>query len=148
LLGDHDLITKAVCYEASVRVPAMLVPPRGTPRSRPIREELIQGIDLAVSILDLAGADTHGLAGRSLLGADRTERDAVFSQIATFSMVRTEEWKLIVDTPTLEPQACYRLSTDPDERRDLVDDPATAPVIRQLTDRYLRDYARGVVPMG
>ncbi|HET7572622.1 MAG TPA: sulfatase-like hydrolase/transferase [Gaiellaceae bacterium] len=141
LLGDHGLVTKAVFYEASVRVPLLVVPPRGQAHAAREERRLVQGIDAAATILELAGADTGGLAGRSLLTA--APRPVVFSEIGAFSMVATPELKLVVETETLEPQALYDLRTDPDELRDVAGDPAYADAVRELVERRLRPYAAG-----
>jgi len=143
LLGDHGLITKAVFYDASVRVPVLVVPPRGHALPRGEEWRLVQGIDVAATILDVAGADGSGLAGRSLLGDAR--RSVVFSEIGDFSMVATRELKLVVESGTLEPQVLYDLRADPDERHDVAADPKYASAIAELVERRLRPYVAGDV---
>jgi arylsulfatase A-like enzyme len=123
LLGDHGLITKAVFYETSVRVPGLLVPPRGGSPAAVRVDDVIQGIDLPATMLELAGADTSGLDGVPLTHGgtlDVPNRQAAFSEIGAFTMVATDEAKLVVSNATLEPQACYDLRADPHERHDLV----------------------------
>jgi arylsulfatase len=143
LLGDHGLITKGVFYDASVRVPALIVPPRG---GAAVSDELVQGIDVVTTILDLAGADRTGLSGRSLRpGSDEPRRDAVFSQVGAFTMVATDDYKLVAETATCEPQALYDLRSDPDERRDVLADPAYAAVAVELVETRVGPYLRGDV---
>lgn len=134
LLGDHGLITKGVFYDASVRVPALVVPPRSARRKV---DSLVQGIDVVWTILELAGADRSGLSGRSLL--DGEARDAVFSQVGAFTMAATGRWKLVVETATREPQALYDLSSDPEERRDVLDAQRSVAgrLVATLVDPYL-----------
>jgi arylsulfatase len=143
LLGDHGLITKAVFYDSSVRVPIVVTPPPGA-HCDASADAFVQGIDVPATILDLAGADRSGLAGASLLPADEVSgRTAVFSEISAFTMVATAEWKLVVESATLEPQALYDLVRDPDERVDLSRDPAHSETIAGLVDTRLRPYLAG-----
>jgi choline-sulfatase len=139
LLGDHGLLTKGVFYETSVRVPLVVVPPR---RDRRVVGDLVQGIDLVATILELAGADRSGLSGRSLLG-DGPRRTAVFSQVGAFTMAATREWKLIVETAGCRPQALYDLRADPDETRDVL--AANAPVAASLVSDLVEPYLAGAV---
>lgn len=141
LLGDHGLVTKAVFYGASVQVPVLVVPPRGREAERRDEWRLVQGIDVAATLLALAGAEAGGLAGRSLL--DGEPRPVVFSEIGAFSMVATPELKLVVETATMAPQALYDLRSDPDELTDVSGDPAYARTIAELVERRLRPYAAG-----
>ena len=143
LLGDHGLITKAVFYETSVRVPGLVVPPRGGAAGPSagasgtaddisgsaaslagIRvADFIQAMDLPVTMLELAGADTSGLDAVPLISDGKLNvpaREAAFSEIGVFTMVTTHDAKLVVESATLEPQACYDLRNDPYERHDLV----------------------------
>lgn len=141
LLGDHGLVTKAVFYSASVRVPVLVVPPRGREAGRREEWRLVQGIDVAATILALAGAETGGVAGRNLL--DGEPRPVVFSEIGAFAMVATSELKLVVETATMAPQALYDLRADPDELTDVAGDPAYADAVAELVERRLKPYAAG-----
>ena len=134
LLGDHGLVTKANFYEASVRVPALLVPPRGRARPAAALDALAQGIDVPATILELAGADRSGLAGRSLLGDPA--RTAVLSEIGAFSMALAGGLKLVVETASLEPQMLHDLRSDPDERVDLLGDPTYGQPVAELLDLF------------
>ncbi|HET7572641.1 MAG TPA: sulfatase-like hydrolase/transferase [Gaiellaceae bacterium] len=137
LIGDHGLMNKAVFYEGSVRVPALVVPPGGGPAAR--SDELAQGLDVVATILDVAGADRDGLAGRSLL--EPGGRDDVVSEIGAFTMAATREWKLVVETATAEPQALWNLRADPDERRDVLAEEGA--VAARLVERHVLPYLHG-----
>jgi arylsulfatase len=137
LMGDHGLIEKAVFYETSVRVPAIVVPPSG-PTGR--ADGLAQGIDLAATILDVAGADLTGFAGRPLSAGPR---DVVFSQIADFTMAFDGRHKLVVHRDTLEPQALHDLVADPTERTEVLGDPASAAVVDDLLASLIRPFSDG-----
>lgn len=147
LLGDHGMLTKGVFYEASVKVPVLVVPPPGDPRGGGGIEGLVQGFDVPATILDVAGADSSGFLGTSLLElADRGGRPAVFSQIDTFTMVATDRFTLVVTSDTLEPQVLYDRARDPDERQDLASDPAYREVVRDLMGRWVEPFAAGDIP--
>jgi arylsulfatase len=139
MLGDHGLVTKGVFYDASVRVPGLVVPPRG---AAPVAVATrCQGIDLPATMLALAGADTDGLDGRSVLGAvGSAGREALVSEVGAFTMVATADYKLIAETATAEPQALYHLASDADERQDVLGDLAHRSGLDTLHDRHLLPY--------
>ncbi len=139
LLGDHWLGEKEMFYEASVRVPLIVVDP-STERKVPVSRTLVESIDLLPTFraaVGLADDDTW-LEGRSLLpilrGDDFEEREAVFSELdyafydarrrlninvstARATMVRTKRWKY-VRFEGFGPQL-FDLQNDPDELSDL-----------------------------
>lgn len=65
LLGEHRLTGKSVPYEESIGVPLLIRGP-GIPHGQR-RSQVVGNIDLAPTILDLAGAPRGGMDGRSLL---------------------------------------------------------------------------------
>lgn len=149
LLGDHGLLTKGVFYESSVKVPCLVVPPAGSTTGPRSVDDPVQGIDVPATILDVAGADASGFHGRSLVDGERGRapgRTAVFSQIGDFTMVATERDKLVVTSDDHEPQAFHDLQQDPDERVNLVHDPAYADRIEALRRTFIAPYAEGRDP--
>jgi hypothetical protein len=60
-------------------------------------------------------------------------------------MVATDDYKLVAETATCEPQALYDLRSDPDERRDVLADPAYAAVAVELVETRVGPYLRGDV---
>ena len=139
LLGDHWLGEKEMFYEASVKVPLIVVDPTAKrPGAR--HEGLVEAIDLLPTFKDALGLDTASpwFDGRSLLpivrGETSPEREAVFSELdyafygarrdlginvneARATMVRTARWKY-VRFEGLPPQL-FDLQGDPDELCDL-----------------------------
>lgn len=146
LLGDHGLLTKRVFYRSSVLVPQLIVPPAG--RDLGIRVDgLTQGFDLLATMLDLAGAvPPRGASpARSLLTAldgGQVGRDVVYSEIAGFLMVATEQHKLVIHKASREVGALYDLIADPDERRNLVAMEGAGPTLvslLRLANNYLAE---------
>ena len=162
-LGDHWLGEKELFHEPSSRIPFIVYDPdaaadgtRGNSDAR-----LIEGIDVIPTFLDSLGADLrpHLLEGRSLLpltrdgGAHVAWRDAAFSE-AEYAvrrarlelglephecrafMVATQTWKYIL-YEKFRPQL-FNLEDDPDELRDLGEDPGHATVRADLHERIFQ----------
>ena len=97
-------------------------------------------------MLDAAGAAHLELdRGFSLLpkieaGPDSTDaqhgKGVVFSEVNLYSMARTERFKMTVDSLTRKPLELYDLENDPDELRNLVNEPRLLGV----RDQFLAEY--------
>jgi arylsulfatase A-like enzyme len=123
-MGDHQMFMKFVLREASVHVPLMICAPGVEPGRR---QPLIEHVDLFPTICDYVGAEPgerlHGKSLWPLLHNAEPPSDwrtAVFSQIGTHRMIRTQEWKL--NEYDGEPGELYHLSEDPDELYNLIGD--------------------------
>ena len=106
------------------------------------RDALVANIDLAPTILDLAGATPlRVMDGRSLVPDLATERSGPPRQIllesgtphAPVRGVRTDRY-VYVEHPTGE-RELYDLDADPDELENRADDPAMADVRADLARR-------------
>jgi N-acetylglucosamine-6-sulfatase len=139
--GEHRIPDNKVhLYEPSIRVPLLVRGPgvaRGT-----TRDALVANIDLAPTILDLAGATPlRAMDGRSLVPDLATERNGPPRQILLESGtprdpvrgVRTDRY-VYVEHPTGE-RELYDLDADPDELDNRADDPAMADVRADLAQR-------------
>lgn len=128
LLGEHGLTSKVLAYEDSIRVPLIISPPKGTSKTN---QDFALGIDIAPTILDIAGLETPSfMHGRSLLPlvAGNTPSDwrtkfvyeAPKSQLGSEPLwaVRTHEEKYI-EYPSLTFEEVYDLRQDPSERTNL-----------------------------
>ena len=138
--GEHGLIDKRTMYEASIRVPLVVLAPgfeRGAGGLR--RPELIVNLDFAPTFLEAAGLDVPStVQGRSFLGlidGDRADappwRDAFlyeyfwersFPQTPTVLGVRTDQHKLMRFHGVWDRYELYDLMADPGERHNLVGD--------------------------
>lgn len=161
MLGDHQLMLKGpMMYDCAVRVPLIMRWPGVLPAgSRPT--ELVQWIDIAPTVLEAAGLPPLRRGqGASLLPLARGEsggwhRDWALSEYRNSghpydpavhtTMLRHERWKLVVHhgspaTARDRDGELYDLSADPDELRNLWDDPGHAPVRLALQEKLLDVY--------
>ncbi len=136
--GEHGLIDKRTMYEASIRVPLVVLAPGfegGTGGLR--RPEMILNLDFAPTFLEAAGLEIPStVQGRSFLGliegdgAERSPwRDAflyeyfwerAFPQTPTVLGVRTDRYKFMRFHGIWDRYELYDLEADPDERNNLL----------------------------
>ena len=145
MLGDHRLSHKMVFYEGALNIPCIIRPPGGVNGWK--CNALTDQLDIAASLLDIAGAERlEGSDGRSLIpqikaGPDspgaQQGKEVVFSELAGYSMARTERYKMAVFTETRQPVELYDMENDPNELRNLVNDPSTEKVRKELLNDHL-----------
>ena len=149
-LGDRGLAGKWYMHEESIRLPLVIHDPR-LPRERrgTRRDEMVLNIDVAPTILDLAGVDIpEVMQGKSLaplIAGDRPDwRDAFLYEhriaiktIPKSEGVRTTRWKYVRYTE-VEPvvEELYDLESDPLEERNLAPDPASAEQLALMRDKW------------
>jgi len=159
-LGDHWLGDKDFFHEPCVKVPLIIADPSANADSTrgACCDALVEAIDLLPTFVEaLGGTPDERLEGRSLApfltGPEpATWREAVFSEddygamgIRCFTeqgpddarifMVMTERWKYIA--PLGFRPLLFDLETDPQEFRDLGDDPGYAEIRAELRERLL-----------
>lgn len=143
-LGSHGLLGKQNCYEHSIRSPLVIAGP-GLPQGRR-SEALVLLRDLHPTLCELAGVPVPAsVQARSLLPVlqGRTDRvhDRVFAAYTdTQRMVCETRYKLIL-YPQLNRRQLFDLTADPDELRNLADDPAHAAE-RERLETLLTDWRR------
>jgi N-acetylglucosamine-6-sulfatase len=148
VFGEHGLIDKRHMYEESMRVPFLAwCPGIITPGS--VIEELIQNIDIAPSVMDVAGLDTpERMDGQSFLpilqGKKTPWRDSAFYEYywernfphtPTTHGVRTNRYKYIHYHGIWDIDELYDLRNDPEEMNNLIDSPEHQDLIKQLNNR-------------
>lgn len=161
MLGDHGLGEKELFYEAAVKVPFIVYDPR--PSADATRGSacghLVESIDVIPTLLEALGLPVphHVLEGRSLLPLLRGEtvehwRDSVFAELdyafrearrylgrgvdeCYAWMVRDHQWKY-VHYMGYRPQL-FDMQTDPDELKDLGEDPAYAEVRARMKEKLM-----------
>ena len=160
-LGEHGWYDKRWMYEESFRTPFIVRWPDRIDGG--VTSDLLaQNIDLAPTLLDLAGIDPpermHGesFAAHLRSGGRATPedwRDAVYYRyyesegphtVPKHDGIRTDRWKLI-RFPEVDPDGdgpagpgcweLYDLDADPDELKSLADDPAHAEIRAGLEAR-------------
>jgi choline-sulfatase len=127
MLGDFGLYIKSVPYEASARVPLLLSGP-GIPRG--LRSDaLVELLDLNATCCELAGLTPHdNLDSRSLVPFLRQpenaapHRETVLFEEYHYVAIRNRRWKYANWYNDLE--EIYDLENDPEERHNLLGDPA------------------------
>jgi arylsulfatase A-like enzyme len=147
-LGEWRMFDKRLMHEPSIRVPLMMRYPRRIPAGT-VRKETALDIDLAPTLLDLAGLSIPShMQGKSLLPLARTS-DPSFrkewyyeyyewpnpEKVPPCRGIRTERYKLI--QYLLEPQEfeLYDLGSDPKETHNLYGKPAWIALQQHLLQR-------------
>ena len=156
LLGEHGMIDKRTMHEASIRVPLIVRYPRLVKPGTRITEQVLN-IDLAPSIVQVCGAkplkNIHGKSWVKLLKGNTSgwrkawmyeyNYEKQFPYTPNVRGVRTDEWKYVhyphgdggADQHMAE---LYNLKDDPGERRNLIDDPKYAGVVKDLQAQLQR----------
>lgn len=155
LFGEHRRIDKRFAHEESIRVPLLIrYPSRVLPGAR--LEQLVLGIDLAPTLLELAGVPIPDvMQGSSLLGlldpakaveSTATWRSYFFYEcfqerwlhgVPTTLALRTERWKYIVYPEATSPnEELYDLSVDPFELRNLAVVRERAEDLKRMQDLF------------
>ena len=145
MLGDHQMSHKIVYYEGAIRIPCIIRPPQGVEgwKSRGLTDQL----DVTATIIDIADAepmensDARSLKQQVLDGPEapgaQDGKEHIFSDVIGFSMVRDERYKLACDVDSREPVELFDLEEDPDEDKNMVNDPVYESVKEQLLEVHL-----------
>lgn len=162
--GEHGLIDKRHAYEESMRVPLLVYAPGMGTKGRKV-EQLVQGIDIAPTILNIAGVNDPGnMHGKSMLpflkGQNVTGwRDKIFyeyyweydfPQTPTIFSVRTDRFKYIFNHGTWDINELYDLKSDPHEMKNLIRDSSYRMIARDLrTDmfKWLKETGGQQIPL-
>lgn len=143
--GEHGLIDKRQAYEESIRVPMLVYAP-GMVKEGTSIEPMIQNIDIAPTILDMAGREVpKNMDGASfaplLRGKDTPWRDKIYyeyfwerpyPQTPAMHAVRTDSFKYIRYYGIWDINELYNLAEDPDESVNLIRDPEYQDLAKEL----------------
>jgi arylsulfatase A-like enzyme len=159
-LGEHGWYDKRWMYEESLRMPFIMAWPGHIKPGTKINQ-LIQNIDYAPTFLDAAGVDIPcEVQGYSMLplfeSKDADWRDAIYysyleigeHNVPRHDGVRTDRFKLMhfYDNDDWD---LYDLMEDPQEMRDVIDDPIYAEVRDEMIKRYHAERKRyKAMPIG
>lgn len=151
--GEHRLYAKHYPYEESIRIPYMVrAPRRFMPQPGRRAKQMILNIDLAPSLLDMAGiAIPEGLQGQSfvpiLRSAETQGRDAwVYElfrdfpfggRVAPHKALRTRQYKYI-DWDKCRSPELYDLTADPRELINIFDSAQGQEIAPQLHQELAR----------
>jgi arylsulfatase A-like enzyme len=164
-LGAHATGDKRSAYEESLRVPFLVRFPALGPAARGrVVDEMVLNLDLAPTLLDFAGlpapAAMQGRSWRPLLtGPAASWRESWFyayytenqqnTRVPDVTAVRTVDAKLIKYPGHQAWTELFDLRNDPYETRNLIDDPAAAPLRSRMLaehDRLAREVGFRVPP--
>jgi N-acetylglucosamine-6-sulfatase len=137
--GEHGLIDKRHAYEESMRVPLLVYAPSMIDRGMKV-EQVVQNVDIAPTILDMAGVDKPDhFQGASFLPLLRKQqiswRDRAFyeyyweydfPQTPSMFAVRTNRYKYIYNYGIWDTNELYDLEADPYEMNNLIRKPEHA----------------------
>jgi N-acetylglucosamine-6-sulfatase len=143
--GEHGLsVERRLAYEESIRIPLLIRYPKTIKRGT-FRDELALNIDIAPTLIELAGVNNGGkMQGHSLVpllnGKRPTWRDAflieyysdkVFPRMLTmgYKAVRNERWKYIHYLELDGMNELYDLKMDPYELKNKISDPTAGEAL-------------------
>jgi len=153
LLGEHGMVDKRTAHEPSIRIPLVVRYPGLTPPDKPVVvRQMTLTVDFAPSILDICGVPplpkTHGRSWKKLASGQPDPQwrksflywynyEKQFPYTPNVRAVRTEEWKYVRyphgdGGPDRHKAELYHLASDPEETRNLIDDPRYADKVREL----------------
>lgn len=143
--GEHTLTGKRWAYDVAAEVPLLVRWPAGVTRPGIETEAPVLNIDLAPTLIDLAGLDIPGnIQGQSwvplLKGDDESARDEVYYeyfadypyQVPPHQAVRTARWLYVEYERGLPPELYDRIA-DPEQRNNLYGEPGTDAVTAELS---------------
>lgn len=152
-MGEHGWFDKRFMYEESFSTPLLMHLPKGLSASGVVKE-LVQNIDLAPTILELAGAEMpEEIQGESLVpllkGGEKlpTGRDALYYHFYEYPAehmvmrhygVRDERYKLIHFYHDQDFWELYDLEKDPHEMNNVYAEPAYAEVLSQMKQKLVQ----------
>lgn len=144
--GEHGLIDKRQAYEESIRVPLLAYCP-GLIKPGTVVEQMIQNIDIAPTIMEIAGIKKKSrMRGDSFLpflkGENVTNwRDRLFyeyyweydyPQTPTTFSVRTDRYKYIRYHGIWDTNELYDIQQDPYELKNLIGEPSLQDTVKAL----------------
>ncbi len=135
--GEHGLFDKRYAYEESIRIPFLMRYPR-LAGARGRRSQMVLNIDLAPTLLDLAGVEIpDNMQGQSLVSAMQSPTAAsreswlyeYFPEFPThvpgMTAVRTNRYKYTEYQNRIRPPELYDLEEDPKEMSNLLQQDST-----------------------
>ena len=149
-LGEWNFFDKRLMHEPSIRIPMIMRYPRLIQPGM-IREEMVLNVDVAPTLLDLAGVPIpdwmQGQSMRPLLeGREVAWRDAWLYEFYEYPAVhmvpknrgvRTTRWKYIHYFEEPQAHELYDLTADPGENDNLFGKPELTSTVEKLQQRML-----------
>ena len=129
-------------YENSIKVPFIASHPGVIPEGA-VESALVSACDFMPTLLDylglplpesvnLPGESFNGLLRRN--GGSGRESVVIYDEYGSTRMIRTHDWKYVHRYPD-GPNELFDLTNDPDERRNLIDEPGQAARVSEMKRR-------------
>ncbi len=141
-IGHHGLFGKQNMYDHSLRVPFIVAGPNVSKNAKVDSPIYLQ--DAMASSLELAGVDKpdtcdfQSLVDSACGKTPANARSSIYGGYLQLQRcVIKDGWKLIL-YPKAKATRLYHLAADPEERRDLTDDPSQATKKRELFQELLK----------
>ncbi len=139
-LGEHGFWCKHTNFEVATRTPLLVVAP-GVQGGRASRR-LVEYLDIYPTLCDLAGLPKPDhLQGKSMQGvlrdADAEHKEAIYTRFGGGDAVRTDRYRYMEmrsggGRGQLQGVGLFDLEKDPQENRNVAEDPAYAETRRRL----------------
>lgn len=156
-LGEWRLFDKRLMHEPSIRVPLMIRYPKRIPAGT-IRDEMTLDIDVAPTLLDIAGLPAGSqMQGKSVLPLAKTADPAFRKEwyyeyfewpnpegVAPHRGIRTDRYKLIHYVMDPQEFELYDLAHDPGETQNLYGKPEYSALQRSLLSKL--EELKGRIP--
>jgi choline-sulfatase len=119
-----------------------------------VENSLVSAYDFMPTLLEyleLPVRQGQNLPGKSFLSALQGQKSQscepiiIFDEYGPVRMIRTERWKYVY-RHACGPHELFDLGNDPDERQNLVDEPAQKDRIEELKKMMDRWFAKYVIP--
>ncbi len=147
LWGNSSWGAPAPAYRANMQIPLIVRHPGVVPAGKS-SALLVDEFDLFPTLLDHLGLSDREIAnapGRSFAAALRGEDiawdDTVFFEYIDTRVIQTRDWKY-TKRFLAEPNELYHLAKDPDETRNLVDDPDLLGRVAEMDARLTAFFDR------
>lgn len=149
--GEHGLGDKRWAYDESIRDPLLIRYPKLIPAKSSLNQ-LVLNIDIAPTILDVAGAKIPAsIQGKSLVPLFKnpaaswrksflTEyyQEKQYPRAPSWKAVRTDNWKLISYDNLQGMDELYDVRNDPMEMKNLINDPSRATQLKEMKAELTR----------
>ena len=149
--GEHGLsVERRLPYEEGIHMPLLVRYPHLAKPGR-IIDQFALSIDLAPTLIELAGATADPVDGHSLVPLLKGETppdcrssflieyntDTVFPRVKNmgYKAIRTQRWKYIRYNELDSMDELYDLKADPYEMKNLIEEPESAEIRQRLTSQ-------------
>ncbi len=138
-LGERGWWNKSTLFERSARTPMILYTPAMKAKGKTC-DRLVEFLDVFPTLTELCGLkNPTGLAGRSIVplldDPEQKWKEAAYTQVqrgrAMGWSVRTDRWRYIEWDEGRQGAELYDHETDPEEYKNVADDPGSADVIKR-----------------